>query len=162
MGEERRVLEADGHVTSAEDLLLGVTVADCVPVFLVAADGKAVGVLHAGWRGAAAGVLEEGLRSLQSETGCDPSDFHLHLGPAICGDCYEVGPEVHRALGVPEPNSPTPIDLRAILATRALGLGFSKDRVTVSTWCTRCGASPFFSHRRGDLGRQVGFIGIRP
>jgi copper oxidase (laccase) domain-containing protein len=61
-----------------------------------------------------------------------------------------------------DPGGPTPIDLRAILANRAVELGVAAERITLSTWCTLCGGSPFFSHRRGDTGRQVGFLGILP
>ncbi|MBA2563856.1 MAG: laccase domain-containing protein [Gemmatimonadetes bacterium] len=70
--------------------LLTVTVADCVPVFLSWPEGY--GLLHAGWRGTAAGIMEEGLRL----SGADPCSVRMHLGPAIGACCYEVGPEVVR------------------------------------------------------------------
>jgi len=154
--------DADGHVTDSKGILLGVTVADCVPVFLVDPGERVVGLLHAGWRGAAAGILELGIELLGDEFGSLPEDIHLHLGPAICGECYEVGSEVHIALGLPEPDGPGPVDLRGHLASRALAAGVGEARITESAWCTLCEGSPFFSHRRGDSGRQVGFLGIRP
>lgn len=162
-GEDRRTIapDSDGHVTGARGVLLGVTVADCVPVFLVDPEKRAIGLLHAGWRGAVEGVLEEGVDSLQSETEADPGSLYLHLGPAICGECYEVGEEVHTALGLPRPNGPSPVDLRAHLAARAIGIGLAEGRVTQSTWCTLCSGSPFYSHRRGDKERQVGFLAVR-
>ncbi len=154
--------EADGHVSAVPGTLMGVTVADCVPVFLVDAHRQAVGLLHAGWRGAAAGVLEAGISLLKSRSGSEPEDLLVHLGPAICGSCYEVGPEVHAALGLHEPRTPAPVDLRGLLAEKALDMGVMGANITRSTFCTLCGASPFFSHRGGATQRQIGFLGIRP
>jgi YfiH family protein len=154
--------EADGHVSAVPGALMGVTVADCVPVFLVDAHRRAVGLLHAGWRGTAAGVLEAGISLLTSRSGAEPESLLVHLGPAICGSCYEVGPEVHAALGLPECETPAPVDLRGLLAEKALDEGVMGANITRSTFCTLCGASPFFSHRGGATQRQIGFLGIRP
>jgi polyphenol oxidase len=151
---------ADGHVTRAPGLLLAVSVADCVPVFLVDGDARGVALLHAGWRGVAAGILEEGVAALSGRLGVAVRDLHLHLGPSICGECYEVGPEVHGALGLPVPPGPTPLDLRHILARRALALGVPEGQITRSAHCTRRGPGSFFSHRAGSVGRQVAFLGI--
>ena len=163
-GEPRLKLgpDADGHVTGEGGILLGVTVADCVPVFLVDPSMQAVGLLHAGWRGVVSGILERGIELLREEFLSLPEDIHLHLGPAICRECYEVGGEVHLALGLPEPDGPSPVDLRGHLTSRAVAAGVREARVTESAWCTLCGGSPFFSHRRGNPERQVGFLGIVP
>ncbi|MGD2123055.1 MAG: polyphenol oxidase family protein [Gemmatimonadota bacterium] len=164
IGEGRLILgpDADGHITASEGVLLGVTVADCVPVSLVDPDQRVVALLHAGWKGAAVGVMDRGMQLLAKDFGSRPEDLYIHLGPAICGECYEVGPEVHAALGLPSVSGPVPVDLRQFLADRAIELGAATAKVTRSSWCTLCGDSPFFSHRRGDRGRQVAFLGIRP
>jgi YfiH family protein len=153
--------DADGHITAAAGLLLTVSVADCVPIFILDGETRNVALLHAGWRGAAAGILESGL-AMMTGSGRGPADLHVHLGPAICGECYEVGPEVHAALGLRTPEQPAPVDLRAVLARRAVGQGVRPDRVSRSSFCTRCDATSFFSHRNGSVGRQIAFIGIRP
>jgi YfiH family protein len=158
-----RVTDAcDAHVTGEPGVLLAVTIADCVPVFLVDSGRRTVGVAHAGWRGVAAGVLEEALGALTADPGAGFEDVHVHLGPAICGRCYEVGPEVFEALRQPAPPAPRPIDLRAVLADRAVRAGVASSRITVSEHCTRCTGSGLFSHRGGDRQRQIGFVGIRP
>ena len=113
-------------------------------------------MLHGGWRGTAAGILRRGLSGLPSV-----SRVWIHLGPAVCGRCYEVGPEVHEQLGLEPPATPSPVDVRGVLAHQAIETGVAPDRITVSEHCTRCGEG-FFSHRGGDTGRQVGFLGIRP
>ena len=151
----------DGHVTDRPGVLLAVTTADCVPVFVVDPEHRAVAALHAGWRGVAAGVLERGFAVLQDAFGTKPEASHVHMGPSICGRCYEVGTEVFEALDRPVPDGPSPIDLRAVLVERACALGVSIEAVTVSHHCTRCTESELFSHRGGDSGRQVGYVAIR-
>lgn len=150
----------DGHATTRPGVLLAVSVADCVPVFVVDPERRAVALLHAGWRGAAAGILERGVDVLAERAGSRPGSLHLHLGPSICGSCYEVGPEVFEALGLDPPAGPEALDLRGALARRALARGVAPGNVSVSTLCTRCGDGDFFSHRGGDAGRQVGFLGV--
>lgn len=152
----------DGHATAAGGTLLAVTVADCVPISVVDPRRRAVALLHAGWRGVAAGILERGVAVLEERVGSMAADLLVHLGPAICGRCYEVGPEVFRGLGLPEPPGPALLDLRAALADRAVAAGVGEENVSVSAHCTRCGGSGLFSHRGGDRGRQAGYLGLRP
>lgn len=146
----------DGHITDRPGILLTVSVADCVPISIVDPEARRVGLLHAGWRGTAAGILPRGLEVM----GVDLRRVRVHLGPAICGRCYEVGPEVHAALGLPRPPTPRPVDLRAVLAEQAVGAGVAAPSITTSAHCTRCG-SGFFSYRGGSAGRQMGILGVR-
>ncbi|MDP2958110.1 MAG: polyphenol oxidase family protein [Longimicrobiales bacterium] len=152
----------DGHATCVPGVLLAVTTADCVPVSIVDSRRRAVALLHAGWRGVAASVLERGVAVLGERMGAATGDLHVHLGPAICGRCYEVGPEVFEGLGLPAPPAPSPVDLRAVLARRARHCGVPAGQITVSAHCTLCGDAGLFSHRRGDHARQAGYLGIRP
>src|SRR5690606_13300610 len=92
---------ADGHATSNRGVLLMVTVADCVPVYLVAPDSGAVALLHAGWRGTAAGILERGLATLAAHAGATPGEVVMHAGVAISGQRYQVGGEVMDQVGQP-------------------------------------------------------------
>ena len=157
---ESVVGEADGHLTRQPGVLLTVTLADCVPVFLADPAHHAVALLHSGWRGTAAGVLEHGLAAMARAFGTAPEDLFVHLGPAICGECYEVGPGVFEALGEAPPSQPAPIDLRGAIRRRALAARIRAGRLTVSDECTLCGDGRYFSHRRGDTGRHRAFIGI--
>ena len=152
----------DGHLTRAVGVLLGVTVADCVPLTFVAPRVRAVAVVHAGWRGVAGGIGRATLRAFRRRLDVAPEELEVHLGPSICGGCYEVGPEVHEALGLDRPAAPTPVDLRGVLAHRLVEAGVPAGSVTRSTWCTLCGESPFFSHRGGDPERQMAFVGVAP
>jgi YfiH family protein len=149
-----RAPNGDGHFSPRPGTAIAVTVADCVPVF-VAHPGGAAAMIHAGWRGTAAGILGRGIDCFR-EAGLEPADLAVHLGPSICGTCYEVGPDVYRELTGASVNQPTCADLRAILARQAESLGVH--RISTSRWCTRCHNDRFFSHRCGDPGRQLGVI----
>ena len=153
---------ADGHATAESGVLLAVTVADCVPVYLLDPDARAVALLHAGWRGTAAGILPHGIALLSQRWGTEPVDLLVHLGPAICGECYEVGPEVFEALGLEVPPDPAPVDVRVALARQARAAGVPTESVSVSAVCTLCGDRNLFSHRAGRTERQVAVVGILP
>jgi YfiH family protein len=150
--------DADGHATARPAALLVVTVADCVPIYIVDPHARAIALLHAGWRGVVAGVLERGIDTLQARFGAAPVHMKLHCGPAICGECYEVGPDVPGQLRLEEA---THVDLRAVVAHRAMQSGVPAFNISISTHCTRHGDSPFFSHRAGCAERQIAVLGMR-
>lgn len=145
----------DAHIVHARGVAAAVTVADCVPVFVAHPDGT-VAMVHAGWRGVAARILP-GAVALLHATGRSPGDLHVHLGPAICGRCYEVGPDVYEQLTGWQTTRPRLVDLRSLLAEQARESGVRA--MSASPWCTRCDNDRFFSHRAGDTGRQVAVIG---
>lgn len=148
-----RVDDADGHVVVGGGAA-AITIADCVPVFVAHPSG-AVAVIHAGWRGTADGILPEALR-LFATNGFPVDECHVHLGPSICGRCYEVGVDVYERLTGWETKRPRHVDLRALLAEQASQLGVA--RWSASAECTKCDNADFFSHRAGDAGRQVACI----
>ena len=161
----------DGHATAERGLLLAVTVADCVPVYLTAPGSGTVALLHAGWRGTAGGILERGVQVVMQRASVRAGDLIMHCGVGVCGDCYEVGPEVVAALAAslptgaattalrPGPSGAAHVDLRALLAlqARALGIGV----VGISAWCAAHDRDRFFSHRAsgGRDGRMVAYAG---
>jgi len=144
--------EADGHATSLPGLALLVLTADCLPVAL-AAPG-AVAMVHAGWRGLAAGVLEEGVAALR-DLGAD-GPVAAAIGPGAGGCCYEVGDEVRAAFAdVPDAIDGRTVDLPTVARARLRALGVQE--VHDAGLCTMCDER-FFSHRRdrGTTGRQGG------
>jgi polyphenol oxidase len=141
---------ADGQATALPGVGAMVLSADCMPVALGCAG--AVAMVHAGWRGLAAGVLEEGVRALRELGGQGAIAAIVGPGAGVC--CYEVGPEIHRAFGGIHGDG-RHIDLRAIAHERLLAAGVA--RVLDVEACTICDER-FFSHRReGErAGRQAG------
>lgn len=151
--------EADGFAGQASGRLFAVTVADCAPVYLIDPDTRAFALLHAGWRGAAAGILGRTVERLRDLHG-RPASLHLHLGPSICGECYEVGPEVPRAFGRRAEGKST-IDVGMELVRQARELGIAEDRISRSTMCPRCDGDRLYSHRGGGdrAGRMAAWLG---
>ena len=150
----------DGHFTAQPGLLLAVTVADCIPVYLAHSESATVALLHAGWRGIAQGILEAGIRVLTGKGGCTASEIIMHCGAGICGECYEVGPEVITQVTGALAHQPGKLDLRAALAERAVRAGVRE--ITVSSWCSSHDQELFFSHRRsgGKDGRMLAYLGV--
>jgi YfiH family protein len=149
----------DGLVTTAAGVLLTVTVADCIPVYL-AVPGKGIALLHAGWRGTAGGILLRGLERLLRATKAVESEVVMHCGVGICGSCYEVGSEVISGCGLARVGpGPWHLDLRHTLADQAAGLGIR--RVSISSHCSAHHRPSFFSHRasKGSDGRMVAYLG---
>jgi YfiH family protein len=149
----------DGHATAAHGHLLTVTVADCIPVYLVVPEKKVAALLHAGWRGTAGRILERAAELLRREAHCRMGDIVMHCGIGICGSCYEVGSEVYERLTGRASGQPTRVDLRAVLAGQAAELGFGA--TTSSPHCTAHHHDRFFSHRAsgGRDGRMVAYLG---
>jgi YfiH family protein len=152
--------EADGQATSAPGVAPLVLVADCLPVAL-AGEG-AVAMLHAGWRGLAAGVVEEGVAAVRALGAV--GRLEAAIGPGAGGCCYRVGAEVlTRFAEHPEAVRPDGhggrLDLKAVAASRLLAAGV--DAVHDSGVCTICSdPALFFSHRRDGerTGRQAGVV----
>ena len=149
-----RAPSADGHYSREPGTAMAVSLADCVPIFMADRSGAAA-VLHSGWKGTALRIIERGIERFRAG-GAPPRDLLVHLGPAICGRCYVVGPDVHAKLTGRAVEAPTPVDLRAIIAEHATAAGVRD--ISISPWCTRCHNDTFYSHRVGDTGRQLGVI----
>jgi YfiH family protein len=146
--------EADGHAIAAPGLAAMVLTADCIPVAL-GAQGV-VAALHAGWRGLADGVLEEGVRAVRELGGS--GELVAVVGPCAGACCYEVGEEVHAAFADAHRDGRL-IDLRAIAHERLQAAGVAE--VLDANACTICDER-FFSHRREGTraGRQAGLAWI--
>jgi purine-nucleoside/S-methyl-5'-thioadenosine phosphorylase / adenosine deaminase len=150
----------DGWITKTPGILLTVTIADCIPLYLVV-PGRGVALLHAGWRGTTGGILRLGLTRLLEAVGGSASDVVMHCGVGICGPCYEVGSEVMQGCGAPaEGKGPWHLDLRHHLMAQARALGLTQ--VTASDWCSAHDRSRFYSHRAsgGSDGRMVAYMGM--
>lgn len=152
-GGEALARDADGHATALRGVGTMVLVADCLPVLL--ASRGAVAALHAGWRGLAAGILEEGVRAVRELGGV--AELAAYVGPGAGPCCYEVGEEVHAAFAGAGRVGARNLDLPGLARRRLLAAGV--DRVELAGCCTICDER-FHSHRReGErAGRQAGIV----
>ena len=160
--------EADGLATTTRGLGVGVVTADCVPVLLVDRRARAAAAVHAGWRGAAAGVIEAAIAELGARSGSRPDDLEAVAGPAIGGCCYAIGPDVVAAFerrtgsttaeALTRVNGRDHLDLRT--AVRLLLVAAGVPAVAILGPCTACGGN-YHSYRRdgAGTGRQLSFVG---
>ena len=152
--ETQPEIEADGQATALRGVGAMVLTADCLPIALGCSG--AVAIVHAGWRGVAAGVLEEGVWAVR-ELG-DAGEMVAVIGPGAGACCYEVGEEVHAAFGeahrAQSPHTRN-VDLKAIARDKLLAVGVAE--VQDLAMCTICDER-FFSYRRegARAGRQGG------
>jgi len=147
----------DALVTGLPGICIGVTTADCVPVFLYDDTRKVAAVAHAGWRGTCAGIVTETIRIMQSDYGCSPNDIHAAIGPSISVNVYQVGEELYTAFQ--ERNFPVDtiftrnaqglfLDLWKANEYLLLNSGIHASHIEIAGRCTYTEHDVFFSARR--------------
>ena len=157
----------DALVTDEPGVMLNAFYADCVPIWLVDPARRAVGIAHAGWRGAVADVAGEAVRTMTRAYGTEPSDVLAVIGPSIRGCCYEVDETVARH--IPEESeaiepSAVPerymLDLAKFNRQMLTKAGVLTNHIEISVYCTSCRTDLFFSHRKeqGRTGRMTAWI----
>lgn len=159
---------ADAVITARKHVLIGVLVADCVPVLLYDPSREIAGAVHAGWRGTAGRILPETIGMMRDRFGSQPADIRAAVGPSIKKCCYEVGEEV--AASVKSATGAGNYSIRAgvknyvdiALANKiqALDAGILPENLWLSGDCTFCSPGKYHSYRfAGEkAGRQGGFI----
>ncbi|MDQ0217162.1 peptidoglycan editing factor PgeF [Peribacillus cavernae] len=161
----------DGLYTGQKGILLTLVFADCVPLYFFAPRNGYIGTAHAGWKGTVAGIGPK-MIGRWNEEGISSSEIYAFIGPSICGDCYIVDDKVITLVqNMLEDNDEKPYNLiskgqyqlhlqtlNALLLEKA---GVPRSQIEVSSLCTSCVRSQFFSHRRdnGKTGRNMSFIG---
>ncbi|MEK6690483.1 MAG: peptidoglycan editing factor PgeF [Nitrospirota bacterium] len=163
-------IEADAIITSMRGIVLGVLVADCVPILIYDPDSGVISAIHAGWRGTASGIIKKVLDIMNKKFNTSISKTIISIGPSIRWCCYEVDPDVLKAVeketgnlkeySKGKDNGKYYIDLALANQIQAVSLGASN--IWISEECTHCNPERFYSYRyyKGVTGRQGGFIGI--
>jgi YfiH family protein len=155
--------QADGFLLRAGDPWAAVSAADCAPVAIVSGDGKVGALVHAGWRGALAGIAARAVEQCAVE-GTRPRDLRAVIGPCIHACCFPVGPEVARrfdpSLRRAHATGQEAIDLPGAIERSLRDAGLLASRIHVAPDCTACLPDEFFSHRRdqGVTGRHWAFL----
>ncbi|MDI6729067.1 MAG: peptidoglycan editing factor PgeF [Thermodesulfovibrionales bacterium] len=166
---------ADAAISNRKGILVGIQVADCVPVLLYDMQKNVVGAVHAGWRGTAQEILKKAVKAMMDRFCSIPSDIVIAIGPAIRWCCYGVGYEVIEAVKKVTSYGDTKskeyiikkgekycLDLPTANKYQALSLGVPLENIWMSDECTFCLPEKYYSYRyaKGTTGRQCGFIGI--
>jgi len=162
---------ADAVVTNRRGLVIGITVADCVPILLFDKRKHIAGAVHAGWRGTAQGIVKKTIAVFRDCFHASPVDIIIAIGPSIKGCCYAVGPEVVAAVTketgkgdyVLAHGEKQFVDLGAANRHQAVSSGILPENVWISEDCTHCLPEKYYSYRyaKGAAGRQHGFILIQ-
>ena len=141
----------DGFVTNKKSIFLSVRVADCLPIFFYDPEKEAIGLIHAGWRGLAGGIIAKAIEKMYQEFGSDPKNINAEIGPAICAKHYEVGEDlVMKFNSLPEKaisrqGNKVFLDLKLIAEEQLKNLGIQK--IEIDPTCTY-ESTKYFSFRR--------------
>jgi hypothetical protein len=171
--EEVWQTEGDALITRTPGVALGVFTADCLPIFLYDPVQEAIGVVHAGWRGTAKGVIRKAVEKMGEVFQCQKADLLAALGPCIGACCYEVDGPVKAAFisgGIPWELVSRPkgeekwfLDLYEANLFQMQKAGILKENINLSRICTSCHGEAFYSYRNADKtgGRQLNFIALK-
>lgn len=160
----------DGLVTNDPSITLITGHADCMAFYCVDPVKKAIGLAHAGWRGALGRIGANVIRQMTEHFGTDPADVFVSVGPSICPTCFEVGKNVaesfEREFGdipcvVSRAGEKAHVDLWMVAAKQFCDAGVQADHFSLFDVCTM-ETSLLYSHRRdrGDTGGMAAYLRI--
>ena len=164
---ERDYTDVDGLITNEPGLPLVTFYADCVPLYFADPKNKAIGLSHSGWRVPWDAWVKKTLKAMNEAFGTQPQNVIAAIGPSICGDCFEVGPEVveefaktfskkqMEAICHAGRNDRSYLDLWGNPHNFRGGCR-QPQNISVTNICTRCNPDLLYSHRimgaqRGNL-----------
>jgi len=159
----KKIVQADASYSSKLGIVCGIMTADCLPLFVSNKEGTMVGIAHAGWRGLASGIIENLIKSFNS----DGDNLVVHLGPAISKKCFEVGDEVkslYLSKNINFERSFTRKKNKNYLdlydAARMILEGLQINSISGGERCTFQESNNFFSYRRDGInsGRMAHLI----
>lgn len=181
------LLDYDGLITNKPGVTLVATFADCVPLYFIDEEHRAIGLAHSGWRGTVDRIALHMLEAMRKAYDTKTDQVKVAIGPCICGECYEVGAELKDAFaknfsGTIEEKTGISfekdicrkrykidgeekylLDLRKANLMTFLNAGVPREQIQVSDICSCCNPELIFSHRytKGQRGVSAAFLGIK-
>lgn len=159
--KESDIFDTDGLVTDEKNIPLVVFMADCIPVLLSDKNGKAVGAVHAGWRGTALKISKKAVTLMKETYKISPSDIVAAIGPGIGKCCFEVGEEVAREFDCrfvsKGERGKYAVDLWEANKSALLEAGVRSENISIGCLCTKCNCDKFYSYRA--MGEKTGRMG---
>ena len=173
--KERDYQDVDGLITDIPGITLVTFYADCVPLYFVDPVHRAVGLSHSGWRGTVHRMGKATLEAMNREYGTEPANVIACIGPSICQDCFEVGPEVaaefadgfakqyHNDLFYQKSDGKYQVDLWRANQIVLREAGIPANQIHTTDICTRCNPAHLFSHRimGTERGNLAAFLALR-
>lgn len=171
----RDYTDVDGLVTDEPGVVLATFYADCVPLYFVDPEHRAIGLSHSGWKGTVSDIAGVTVRTMQEKYGSRPEAVLTAIGPSICQDCYEVSEDVIEQvraayseelwprLFYQRENGRYQLDLWEACRQNLLRAGILPEHIEVTDVCTCCNPDILFSHRasHGKRGNLAAFLGIQ-
>lgn len=160
----------DGLVTDDPEVTLITGHADCMAFFFYDPVQKAIGLCHAGWRGAKERIGAEVVRMMTASYGCDPKDILAGVGPSICPRCFEVGDDVAKAFEKAFPHCPlrginaagkATVDLWQVAVCQFLDSGIAAEHIELMGVCTVEDERLYSYRRDGRTGGMAAYLGMR-
>ena len=164
--ERLEAIEADAVLTAEPHVAAQLSFADCLPLILVAPSG-AFAVVHAGWRGALAGIAGKAAHALCAASGYDAVQLNGYIGPHIHAECFETSAEIATRFadkyGTETLTDARHVDLARVVAVDLLRAGADVQRIADCRICTVCNSDRYFSYRAsgGTCGRNAA-LAVRP
>jgi len=153
------LLATDGLIADTSGVALATMHADCVPLFFLDPVRRAIGMVHAGWRGTAADIAGITVRRMAEAFGSNAADLLVGIGPSIGPCCFEVDEDVVQAFDVVyvakslTDARKSYIDLWRANEEMLVGAGVRRENIETAGICTKCRADLFYSHRRDGKAR---------
>ncbi len=161
----------DGMISNTSGIVIGIGVADCVPLWIIDIEKRVIGMAHAGWRGTLLNIAKSLFEIMSLRYNINSENCLAIIGPAIRDCCYAVGEEIinkFNNLSIPskfwriKDKSSYWLDLQGI-NYHQLNQFISKQNISLIPLCTSCNKDLFYSYRRdnGKTGRMLGILGLR-
>lgn len=141
----------DGLITDDKNIYLCIFTADCMPVFMADTNGKAVALVHAGWRGLAAGILNNAVLSFDKDFNVKSKNIDVYIGPHIKQCCYQVGKEVLQSFNLNNDNNYLSLAQQAKKQLNILGV----KNIIISPCCTYHNSNQFYSYRKEKTDNRI-------
>jgi YfiH family protein len=160
------ISECDGFVTDTLGMILGVTAADCLPIYFWNTQKTVVGIVHAGWRGVQKKIVTEMVSIFINKYGCLTKDIQVEIGPHIQGCHFEVKEDViNNFLDYPdclsEVSGAKYLNLQSIIKNQLISSGIKDNNIKLPQECTFCEKEKYFSYRRDkpkDIEAMLAYI----
>lgn len=147
-------LPCDAVITGKKKLCLTMTLADCPPVVFFDPINEVIAVAHCGWKPLSKNIIENTVEKMKAQFNCNPKSLRVFIGPGICVNEFEIGPEVAQKFGW-FPKGKVFFNLQVEIEKQLDFAGIVKDNILTSKECTHCSYGEFgpkyFSHRRDHL-----------
>lgn len=173
--KDKDYTDVDGLITAVPGIILATFYADCVPLYFVDTENKAIGLSHSGWKGTVNKMGEATLMAMKEAFGTRPEMVKAAIGPSICQDCYEVSEDVaqqfkelfsndvDKILSSGRSKGKYQLNLWESNKRILLNAGILPENLEVTDVCTCCNSGYLFSHRasqgkRGNLGAFMELI----